>query len=58
MDPASNPDDRHGRHPSTDEIDDKYSEVDPEDVLENAIDYFSGDPETESEKADEREANR
>lgn len=40
---------------TTDAIDEQYSEVDPEDVTENAIDYFSGDPETESEKAaDER----
>lgn len=36
----------------TEEIDERYSDVDPEEVAENAIDYFSDDPETESEKAD------
>lgn len=40
-------------HPTDSEIDDKYSEVDPEDVAENAIDYFEGEPETESEKAED-----
>lgn len=42
-------------HPTTEDIDEKYAEVDPEDVTENAIDYFQGDPETESEKAERRE---
>lgn len=36
---------------SADEIDEKYSEADPDEITENAIDYFDGDPETESEKA-------
>lgn len=36
---------------SAHETDEKYSEVDPDDITENAIDYFDGDPETESEKA-------
>jgi hypothetical protein len=39
--------------PTDREIDDKYSEVDPDVVAENAIDYFADKPETESEKADE-----
>lgn len=39
--------------PTDREIDETYSEVDPDVVAENAIDYFDGKPETESEKADE-----
>lgn len=38
--------------PTVDEIDDQYAEVDPDDVAENAIDYFDGRPSTESEKQD------
>ncbi|MFP5487231.1 MAG: hypothetical protein ACLGHQ_02845 [Acidimicrobiia bacterium] len=42
---------------STEAIDEQYSEVDPEDVAENAIDYFSGDPETKTEKAGDERRN-
>lgn len=47
MDALTSPDE-----PTIDEIDDTYSDVDPEDVTENAIDYFRGKPETESGKTE------
>ena len=34
------------------DIDEKYSEVDPEDLAENTVDYFREDPSTEDEKDD------
>ena len=46
---------RQHDEPTVDEIDDKYSEADPDDIVEDGIDYFRGKPETESEKqADDR----
>ena len=55
MDASRNADRRPtSEEPRTEEIDEKYSEVDPEDVAENAIDYFEGKPETEREKESRR----
>jgi hypothetical protein len=55
MEPGTNA--QHGREaPTTDDIDETYSEVDPEDVTEDAIDFFSGDPRTErAQDADDDE---
>lgn len=52
MEPHDDPK-RRTDAPSTDDIDDKYSDVDPDDVAEDAIDYFSGDPTLESERGGE-----
>ncbi len=39
--------------PTDREIVQKYSEVDADDVAENAVDYFEGTPDTESEKSED-----